>query len=73
MSKFKCVKVRTAVGAFTDPKDKMSRPCRAFQVQFFNVEEQQGPQWGVADIMMTILHECHYVEGQVYDGDTLLG
>lgn len=73
MAKFRCQKVRTAAGAYTDPKDNKSHPCRAYQVQFFNVEEPVGPHWGTADVMVTYLHECHFVEGQVYDGADILG
>ena len=28
-----------------------------------------GPQWGIADVMITVLHECHFMEGQVYELD----
>lgn len=68
MADFRCLKVRVAVGAY-EGDDGKSTPCRAFQVYLRNVEEQRGPQWGVADIMLSVLHECHYVADQVYTID----
>jgi hypothetical protein len=68
MSKFLCAKVRTTAGAITAP-DGHSMPCRAWHVQMTSVEEPMGPQWGIADVMITVLHECHFVEGQIYELD----
>ena len=67
MLKYRCVKVRDTVGAYTDPTDKKAMPVRAFHVHFTPVESQHEVDSGVLDLKLTVMHVSPYQEGQTYD------
>lgn len=62
----RCYRVRETGGAYVAPEGH-AMPARAWHVLLRNVEEASGPQWGIAEIQLTVFHACHYVVGQTYD------
>ena len=65
--RFICNKVRKASLAYTDPGTQRSKPIDGFEVFLAPEASQHATQGGIAEMKLTVMTDCPYKQGDVYD------